>query len=207
MKYLRQYIRQILLTEGMKTASDLPGNIAIEISPEEGRNGEECTISYVRLIKNNIFAHNPPSRDPEGFISIYEARRVLGDGPCGAAWTVYAAEADQGWGPMLYDVAIEYATSVAGGLISDRESVSEEARRVWDYYMKNRGDVTGIQLDDLKNTLTPEEEDNCSQTVAISDEQGNRIDTHWTKSSLSKRWTKPPTTITALRKLGKLVEL
>ena len=203
---MRECIRQVLLMEGMKTAADLPENVAIEISPEEGRDGEECTISYKKYPQGGY------SRRPEGFISIFIAPVESGHGPCGAAWTVYAAEADQGWGPMLYDVAIEYATQEGGGLISDRESVSPAARRVWDYYMNNRGDVTGIQLDDPRNTLTPTDEDNCDQEVAGGFHQWySRAEEpenpDWMKSPLSKRWTKPPTMMAALRKLGKLVEL
>ena len=38
-------------------------------------------------------------------------------GPCGGAWMIGSAEATSGWGPMLYDVAMEYATMNGGGLI------------------------------------------------------------------------------------------
>jgi hypothetical protein len=81
---------------------------------------------------------------------------------------------------------------------------------VWDYYMNNRGDVTGIQMDDLKNTLTPEEEDNCNQRVATATSapafgSEKSVKTDWTKSPLSKRWTKPPVTIEALKAAGKLI--
>jgi hypothetical protein len=109
---------------------------------------------------------------------------------------------------MLYDVAMELATIHAGGLIADRGDVSGEARKVWNYYAANRGDVTGIQMDDLENTLTPEEEDNCEQNVATySTGYPSANTTDWTKSPLSKRWTKPPTTMDALKAAGKLVEL
>jgi len=110
---------------------------------------------------------------------------------------------------------MEYATMKGGGIMADRGSVSPTARNVWDYYMNNRGDVTGIQMDDRKNTLTPEEEDNCSQKVAGLDNRSQQdksklspagtYKTDWVDSPLSKRWTKPPTTIEALRAAGKLV--
>jgi hypothetical protein len=118
-----------------------------------------------------------------------------------------SAEAAKGWGPMLYDVAMEYATMNGGGLMSDRGAVSKDAREVWNYYMANRGDVTGIQMDDLQNTLTPEEEDNCFQRIATSfgGPGGEPIDGSFVDSSLSKRYTKPPTTIEALRSAGKLI--
>ena len=67
--------------------------------------------------------------------------------------------------------------------------------------MANRGDVTGIQMDNLENEITPEEEDNCDQTMADSYGLGD-----WQSSSLSKRWTKQPTTLNALRAGDRLIE-
>jgi hypothetical protein len=63
-----------------------------------------------------------------------------------------------------------------------------------------------VQLDDLQNTITPEEEDNCEQNAASEgnfDSKYKPID--FQKSSLSKRYTKAPTTMNALEAAGKLV--
>ena len=67
-------------------------------------------------------------------------------------------------GPMLYDLAMELAGD--DGLTPDRESLSSEAYSVWNYYLKNRSDVETKQLDDLKNTITGDEEDNCNSNSA-----------------------------------------
>ena len=108
--------------------------------------------------------------------------------------------ATSGYGPMLYDLAMEWATANGGGLISDRASVSAPARKVWNYYMQNRGDVTVHQLDDLENTLTPADEDNCNQTMADSYGLGD-----WESSSLSKLYKKSGTPVMdELRKRGML---
>jgi hypothetical protein len=80
--------------------------------------------------------------------------------------------------------------------------VSDEARAVWDYYLGQRGDVDNHQLDDLKNTLTPEiEVDNCDQYIASV---GGKYD--WVENSLSKRYTKKPTTINKLKELGRFID-
>jgi hypothetical protein len=78
--------------------------------------------------------------------------------------------------------------------------------------MNNRNDVTVHQLDDSRNTLTPVEEDNCDQEVAggftsmySRSEEPENLD--WMNSPLSKRYTKEPTTINALKAAGKLVIL
>ena len=136
-----------------------------------------------------------------------------GAGACWYAYMVNYSQADEGWGPMLYDVAMEWATVMGGGLIADRTAVSPEARRVWDYYFMRRGDATAHQLDNLANELTPEiEEDNCDQTVAGFEIEGPdhwdspRVDVDWVKSPLSKRYTAPPMMMDKLSAAGKLME-
>lgn len=134
-------------------------------------------------------------------------------GPCGDALHVVYAGAASGWGPMLYDVAMEVATEVGGGLTPDRNSVSSDAENVWSYYFNDRGDVESQQLDltdrevayytDLNvQKLTPDiEEDDCLQSKAI-----RAYEDKWDQSPLSKRYTKAPTTMNALRAAGRLVE-
>ena len=78
--------------------------------------------------------------------------------------------------------------------------------------MNNRPDVTAHQLDDMKDTLTPEWEDNCQQWIAMKTTvpaftAEKSDDTHWVDSPLSKRYTAPSKTIDALRAAGKLVEI
>ena len=55
-------------------------------------------------------------------------------------------------GPVLYEAALEVASDYANGLVSDRSTVSEYAREVWEYYEK-RPDVETIQLD-IENSET-----------------------------------------------------
>ena len=191
MKHLRQYIRKILLTEAAKGPTDLPDNIVVVINPNRGN---EVEIYYG--IAGNVFLR-PERKDlVYGSISIYDIQSEPNYGNCGGAMMVGRSYAASGWGPLLYDVAIEWATQNAGGLIADRGSVSYEAQRVWSYYERNRDDVKAHQLDDLENTLTPEDEDNCDQDIGRSTVTG-MYDT-WQDSQLSKRYTKPPTTMEAL---------
>ena len=156
------------------------------------------------------------------------------DGPCGGAWKVGMSGAADKWGPFLYDIAIEYATLNGNGLIPDRFIVSDEARAVWDYYLNNRSDVQAHQLDSLKGELTPEDKsDDCDQTVAdlkpgwyesedkdlavnsvvndIMKSMGEMPDNnlkneYWIQSAMSKRYTKQPTTIEALKKARRWIE-
>ena len=205
---LREYVREImLLTEAAKGPQDLPDSVSIVIRSD---------MAGTARIYYADWHHRPslPSADfPWGEVDIADVGFESSLGPCGGAWEVTSSSAGSGWGPMLYDVAIEYATLNAGGLIADRHSVSKDARAVWNYYLSGRSDVTAHQLDDLQNTLTPEEEDNCDQGVSLHIVRREDLDpvtggtTKWTESPLSKRYTKEPTTIAALRAVGKLVEL
>ncbi len=111
-------------------------------------------------------------------------------GPCLDGYVVTWVSTDEkGWGPLLYDLAMEYATSKGSGLMSDRDSVSYKANKVWDYYLANRSDIEMVQLDDLEDRLTPGvENDNCAQTLAYErgvegggfwDEFGDMEETPW----------------------------
>jgi hypothetical protein len=62
-------------------------------------------------------------------------------------WTVGLSKATKGYGPKLYDVAMEAVTEQGGMLTSDRALVSKDAQNVWQYYFKNRGDVKKTPLD------------------------------------------------------------
>lgn len=199
MKLLREYIREIL-TEGMRQPSDLPHGHVVVVS--------EVEPGYMEFYYGN--ADGEAIGNPMGTVEIEKLDRLKA-GNCGGSWTVGGSGADQGWGPMLYDVAIEWATLNGEGLISDRSSVSGEAKGVWQYYMQNRGDVTAHQLDDPFNSLTPEDEDNCDQEVAggghlmYGGDKDFGLD--WVDSPLSKRYTKSPTTMRELKRVGKLVQL
>ena len=195
MKLLREYIRE-LLTEAAKGPADLPEGVFVEVIEQ----GEHTKFRYA--YKEAGLKPLEASRSPSGNVAIMKP-----DHPCGGAYEVVLAGAQSGWGPMLYDVAMEWATQNGGGLVSDRSHVSPAARGVWDYYLSNRGDVQSVQLDDLRNTITPEEEDNCEQHAATvgRSSAGMPKTIDFQESPLSKRYTKAPTTMNALKAAGKLV--
>jgi hypothetical protein len=183
------------LSEGMKTPADLLKDEDHEDlyirSEREGdgikfyysnSDGEEIGLGYIEI--------NPAGGELLGGVE---------EGPCDGAWVVLWSEADKYWGPLLYDVAIEWATENGGqGLTPDRTRVSKKALAVWDFYLKNRSgvnDVNNSQLDNLDNELTKRnKQDNCNQTAART-----AAGRDWHNSSLSKRYTKAPDTLRQLR--------
>ena len=214
MKLLREYIRSLLvetaggmLSEAAANLDDLESSGVYVVIEDAGdidifyadENGEE-----------RVMGSNPP------YGSITIMKPDSGTGPCGDAYTLVFSEASKGWGPMLYDIAIEIATIRGGGLTPDRGTVSPEAMNVWRYYDANRSDVIGHQLDatdrDVKlgkiQKLTPDVDmDDCTQRSAMKDakdQTGNKQ--NWASSPLSRRYTKSPSTIQALRFSGRLIE-
>ena len=185
----------MILQEGMVTADQLPEDVVIRI---EEIGSQKAKIQYARF-------------DEEQGKASQRFSTVQGDTCWGTitiekysgpnkipVWEVREVEAGQGYGPLLYDLAMEYATEHGLGLISDRNSVSEGedgAVNVWDYYMNHRvgDDVEAHQLDDLQNTLTDTYDDNVDQWIskAFAKEE-------WEYHSTSKRYTKAPTTFEAL---------
>jgi len=219
MNLLREYIRETLLIEAAKGVRNLVRGvkIAMEVSDSrakfyyyvppnlsKARRPEKVGADWTIDDSRNRYAavgwgDTEPVTQPRGQIEL--RRPPPRDGPCGDAWEVAWSEADQAWGPLLYDLAMEWATMNGGGLISDRRNVSPPARAVWDYYFSRRRAAKSHQLDDLENTLTPQEEDNCNQWSALGKVGGE----DWQESPLSKRYTKSPTVWNQLIKGDKLV--
>lgn len=67
---------------------------------------------------------------------------------------VVSIKTSKGWGPLLYDVAMELIHNYENGVLkSDPAMVSGDAKGVWDFYDKNRTDVKKHQLDIHDSTL------------------------------------------------------
>ena len=167
---LRRFIRNQLLSETAKGPQDLPDGIYIKVYDDEvgGTVKYACNL-YKDPLENTMKA--PIS-------GIVKWSKTLGGQPN----EIDLTDATQGWGPLLYDIAIEMSGKL--GLMSDRWEVSEFAQKVWDYYLYNRPDIEKIQLDNKQNELTPTPKDNVDQDMAEQDPKTK----HWYDSSLSKAY-------------------
>ena len=122
-----------------------------------------------------------------------------GGGLCHSGFVIQNTEATSGMGPLLYEVAIEYASQVGGGLISDRRTVSSDARAVWDKYAK-RLDIGKKQLDTNDSDMTQLTPDDPKDDCTVHGE-----DQSWVKDPLNKvYYKKTQEVITALKKAGRL---
>ena len=191
MNLLREYIRELL------TESTIHPKIMRMIDRLEDEEGGKVKINrYQVLVKdrqNKTLAQ--VSFDPTDGMH----------GKCSGASIVSIAEAEGGYGPLAYDIAIE----ATGGLAADRTEVSDEAEAVWDYYANYRKDVQVDQLDiDYMNSygedqLTPgDKSDDCDQVPAY-----DKYGPSWNESGLSKKISKVGTPVMdELRKRGMIKE-
>jgi len=74
-----------------------------------------------------------------GYVQAYKMKDNL--------YYVGLSKATSGYGPRLYDVVMEAVSEKGAMLTSDRSSVSGDAKKVWEYYFKNRGDVKKTPLE------------------------------------------------------------
>ena len=168
MSLLREYIRE-LLKEGAKGVSALVEKDTYITIDKEGLTDFNVYYSDEKGNPKDSRIH-----DAWGEVTIMHPDK--GTGPCGEALNVVFAGTASGWGPMLYDVAMEIATVLGGGLTSSRNMVSSKAKPVWDFYQDRRSDVKKDQLDINKGEsehyavkqLTPNNpKDDCNQEASI----------------------------------------
>lgn len=193
---LENWKRYSLLSEGMRTPEELPDDVYVTI--------QEMAPDYFFYYSNNRAKKLLETEKIYGSIMISKTSLNM-DGNCFNGMTVVnTTNTKSGWGPLLYDLAIEYASINSSGLMSDRLTVSDAAANVWEKYMTNRSDVQTIQMDNMKNDLTKPYDDNCVQSSA--EEWARDKGKKWFESPLSKIYKKKNTNIMdKLKGLNKLI--
>ena len=185
------------LSEGMKTADDFVKNLSMYVVIEPGEEASGVEKSFlVYYADNEKGGFIGWKSEIQGEIRL-EPVQLGPDYPCENAYMVAYSDATKGWGPLLYDVAMEFATITKGGLVSDRSIVSDDAYEVWSYYHNGRKDVSKKQLDNEEGQLTPDnKQDDCLQNSTY--DHLAKSDGDWVDNPLSKLYRKEPTTIKAL---------
>lgn len=106
--------------------------------------GMRVIIDYDgRNLEINILEAGKPKAHGPGFITL---QRIQVEG--GTIWEVVSSGAKKGYGPLLYDIGMEYVVGRIGGLgiTPDRSNVSGEAQGIWDFYLNRRPDVENKPL-------------------------------------------------------------
>lgn len=170
---LRRIIREALLTEGAMTPREAQlGGLKFKIMK---------TDSYAMVL---VFE---PGGRQVGAITAGNSTNAA-DRPCEGAWQVDGVGVEvRGLGPLLYDLMIDLVQPHP--LMSDRESVTDSAQRVWDYYRDRRPDIDPLPLDDVEDPRTPPVKDDCDQISAKWwAEQELDDEDEWPRSSLSNAY-------------------
>ena len=227
---LRQLIRETLLREARMTPETLPETVRVRIEHKgafqdefvvlifDEKLGSIARLEAARVVPDDTF-YSPEigsdvwRRRLDG-IETSSQTPDIPFGNCHGAWEVVWSSVprvyrDAGWGPLLYDIAMEVAGPA--GLIPDRASVSDEALAVWTFYLNRRSDVqakptdlTSVEanLRDLEQVTPNDLSDDCAQASTFS-HLGKHPD--WLQNPLRYvyRVTGTPT-IDSLKSLGKI---
>jgi len=167
-KNVHKYLKAMQLMEAARGADTLR-NMKVYVSREDG--DIELWIADPKEVKRvkgnapkNMKVNSILNRASIGLFSATREDDCLNGFITGWA---HVDDEGSGFGPMLYDIAMEIATAEGSGLLSDRRNVSAEAFAVWAYYADRRPDVIAHQLDDDEGRLTPDiEADDCWQEIA-----------------------------------------
>ena len=147
---LRQLIREMVISEAALTPRDLV-DYGYHIEIRQGR-----VLSRVEIISAGT---------PTGYLQFSSQQDF--DGECLGSNVINSVKAPHGFGPLLYDIAMEL--SGKKGLTPDRREVSKDALKVWSYYLNSRDDVSTEQLDDLFGSITPTNDaDDCRQSASYN---------------------------------------
>ena len=151
-------LEEAILDEAMKTVADLPEDVVIVVLKEPDGTGFQ--VYYALRDKPTVRLKAGDLDRMEAGIDIYGTLHIgLGrNEPYDDIYVVQSSKAKDGFGPLLYDVALEIAGE--RGLKPDLLSVSDDASAVWKYYDDRREDVDSKMLvksiDDFEQVMPDE---------------------------------------------------
>ena len=143
------------LEEAMKTGADLPDDIVVVVDKEKSLARYPAYKIYYALKGNEgrplksgdlDRAEWEASEGRESIFGVIKIGKHIGTGPHRGTYVITSVNAADGYGPLLYDVAMEVAGT--DGLKPDTDNVSDEASAVWKYYDTSRSDVESSFLVD-----------------------------------------------------------
>jgi len=131
-KNLRQFIEEMIQKEldesAILSSTALDQGLAIYLSEEGG-------VTTIMLYDPKSYGTDHIIR---GMIEIEKNFKCK-------AWTIVTSSAEKGYGPLMYDIAFSFAGN--DGMMSSRASVSDAARKIWNFnYTTRKDDFEIIRL-------------------------------------------------------------
>lgn len=205
MKQLLNEWKKFLITEGTVKPENLPNDVYVFVNTDDSpheisfsfvdRNGSPITDGFVGSVRIALV-----SEQTDNYYG----------GSCSDGYVVTHSTVKDDNGALLYDVAIEWASTrgTGHGLAPEREHVSDPAKSIWYNIFKHRHDIEMIQLDSPDNALTPEDDDNCAQNAAKSIAANDLGDSKkWYDTPISKMYKKKNAVfLDKLESMGRLIQ-
>ena len=129
----KKKIYKNIVLKNVKSYDDLPSNIAIRI--ERGVGGRR-TFRYVN--ETICTSTEKGENKPWGYCTIAKPNEEY-EGECSGAYIAKIIESDNEWGPLLLQVAIEWASQSNDGLLADGFRVTEFEYHLWNHLLGNLG--------------------------------------------------------------------
>lgn len=177
------------LVEDAAKAEELPEDIIVSVKWQKKDN---CIILFTN--KEGV-PLEPKWNDP-----IHAQMWISWNPECGG-YSIQWVKASKGYGPLIYDIAMELVDQNNSWLMSDRGAVSPDAEKIWIYYDKHRNDVEKEPIGlDKDCGFRP-----SIKAVKYEKESGRNLYTDWEHHPLSYKWRKPDHAITSyLKSTGQL---
>ena len=128
----------------LAAAADLPAGVVVAVKDSRPHS---YSVYYAlqdspeKRLKAHDLDRQEAGIDVYGIVSVF-----FGEEPREDVWMVKSSKAREGFGPLLYDVALEIAGD--SGLKPDNLEISQEASAVWKHYDTQRPDVESEMLAD-----------------------------------------------------------
>jgi hypothetical protein len=182
MNSLRNIIRELIKEARVTTTMGASEDLAAVLARNSRGDPESMLVVFDPDGLNRILDQHPDD-EPARLRALASAGRINMDfvvgmievaSPTqGEAWGAKEVRASasnwNGYGPMLYDMALE----IFGVVCPDRHMVSIRAQRVWKKYNEERPDVETLPFDDIEHPRTPPTNDDA---VTYNDENVEQLD-------------------------------
>ena len=137
MKYLRQTIRNIIQEMAMKQGSDLPGGYYFSAA-----DGNDAAYGFpqIILVKEDGYTARFEGYEVECyFVEMRDDADIVDELGYKSFDLRRLDSRPSGFGPLITEIAIEWATLRGGVLFPDRREMSESAQFMWDKFSGRDG--------------------------------------------------------------------
>lgn len=159
MSLIREFVAAVLAEEARTAEKSAANGLALYIN-KRGMEIELTLYNPEILVDKVLTAREPKDQaDAFNYSTVANLLMIKSKSPCNGGWEITNVAAEQGFGPLIHDIAM--AVSPTNTVVPDRDHISAEEHSIFSYYFNRRRDVQSKQLDDESDPHTPPETDDC----------------------------------------------